>query len=96
MDSKKTKFFVFFGVFILFILLIIGLKRTAIAAVFIGFIIYMFFSGELIKSMFFSLIIGLLFLASMPIFNNVLSMRIENRGTRLEGSVQEIVESGQI
>ena len=45
------------------------------------------------KTVIFSTIASILFIISMPIFNNVLTTRIENRGDRIEGSVQEIVES---
>ena len=67
--DNKMKYIIMLLAFIMFILLIIGLKRTAIAGVFIGYFIYMIFSGEVVKTFIFSIIVSTLFIVSMPIYD---------------------------
>lgn len=90
--TEKNKKKVFLLSAILLILLIISLKRIAILGLIIGYIIYILKTGKLMKSLRMIFLFSTIFLISFPIFESVLSKRIEARGSKLSGSAVSIVE----
>lgn len=82
-ERKKKR--VFLLAIILVILLIISLKRIAILGVLLGYVIYIFKTGKMFKSVALSVVFIGVFYATLPIFGSVLTERIESRGDKLAG-----------
>lgn len=89
--EKNKKFLVLSLSFILFVLLIIGLKRTSIIGLGIGYMIYVFISGRSFKVISILGVFFVLFIITFPIFESVLEERIYARGDRIQGKVNVII-----
>ena len=89
--EKDKKILVLSLSFILFILLIVGLKRTAIFGLGFGYVIYLILSGKSLKSIIILSGFIILFFITLPNFETILTDRIEARGDRLHGKINEIV-----
>lgn len=91
--TEKKKKRVFLLAAILVILLIISLKRIAILGVILGYMIYVFKTGKLFRSIGISIVFAGIFYVALPIFESVLSQRYESRGSKLSGgSAVDILE----
>jgi membrane protein implicated in regulation of membrane protease activity len=78
---------------IIFILVLVQLKRISIIAIFVGFLVNLFFSRNRIN-IFFGLMLSLLFLfIAYPLFENTLQKQVKARERRL--STQNIEEEGR-
>lgn len=82
-DFKNKKLLLFIGI-IVFITLLLTMKRTSIVGVLFGYTIFLIClkkKGNLIKGLLVAIVIGLL---TFPLYSDKLFKQIENRNTQLE------------
>ena len=93
LKTFRNKSMVYVLVVILGILLIISLKRIAIAGVLFGYMIYVIKTGQLMRGMKHLGFFCLLFILCFPFLKTTLLNRFEARGTKLNGgNPSQIIE----
>lgn len=87
--NRKNTLLIFCLAFINFVILLLSIKRVAITGVFLGLLIQLYLTFQLKKVAKYFVVIGFLFILSLPLYQDLLFSRLESRSSRFESGSLE-------